>query len=434
MRGDPSGVAEIPHPRKVSASLPFVESAEWFACGPPPATTQGWKLYVPLTIANANELIERLAPFVWRAGLHFKYIRTIKLLRKLNAGTFGYPQIGKCFVIYLPVPDGSFLKEIKNILAPYRDQCPAVPCALPFGDYLPLYYRYGAYQSDRLQVGGGELADDREDPAAAVPDGVEDALAPYAVPAPESAEIRSFLLRYPVYQALIQQGKCGVFLALNLESESFQEVVLKVGYHRGQVQPDGSDGCSFVRREIAFYRELRRRGLEDVAPRLIDAFDAPRNVILVLEYIAGSSLLTRKLQDRLNVEHLDRCWALMNRLHAGGLYLGDAKLANFIATDDGDLRVLDFEAAGVLGEDPPAIQTFFLDPEPDDPRLGDRAHFLASVLYSYEEGRYSWGDRHVALEAWLDAKPDSDLAAWALDKLRLVLGNLRSPHHPIRMP
>ena len=133
----------------------------------------------------------------------------------------------------------------------------------------------------------------------------------------------------------------------------------------------------------------------------------------------------RKLQGRLSVEHLDRCWTLINALHAGGLYLGDAKLANFVASDDGDLRVLDFEAAGVLGEDPPAIRTFFLDPEPADPRLGDLAHFLASVLYRYEEGRYSWEDRHVDLEGWVNDTPDSDLSVWAVDKLRSVLADLR---------
>mgnify|MGYP006136915341 CR=1 FL=1 len=54
-------------------------------------------------------------------------------------------------------------------------------------------------------------------------------------------------------------------------------------------------------------------------------------------------------------------------------------------------------------------------------RAADRAHFLASVLYPYEQGRYSWEDRHVDLHAWLAAEPETDLAAWALDKLRAVL-------------
>lgn len=421
MRGDPVMVSEIPHPSRLPQPLSFVESGEWFACGPPASASQGWKLYVPLTLANARELVERLAPLVRRAGLHFKYIKNVKLLRKLNAGTFGYPQIGKCFVIYLPEPDGGFIEALKRALEPYRDQCPAVPCARPFGGDLPLYYRYGSYRGSRLQVDGVELEDGRGDAAAAVPAGIDDLLAPYTTPVADDPDVRSFLLRYPVSEALIQQGKCGVFLGLNLDSDTFQEVVLKVGYHRGQVQPDGSDGCSFLRRELAFYRELAARGLAAAAPRLVDALDIPRKVILVLEHIPGSSLLKRKLQGRLEIGHLERCWSLIDELHGGGLYLGDAKLANFLATDEGDLRVLDFEAAGVLGEEPPAIRTFFLQPSFADPREADRAHFLASVLYPYEQGRYSWEDRHVDLQAWLGREPDTDLAEWALNKLRTFL-------------
>lgn len=421
MRGDPVTVPEIPPPRRLSQSLPFVESDEWFACGPPAGVRQGWKLYIPLTLVNAREIVTRLVPLVERVGLHFKYTKSVKLLRKLNAGMFGYSQIGKCFVIYLPEPDAGLIETLKETLAPFRDQCPAVPCARPFGDDLPLYYRYGSYQGSRLKVGGAEREDNREDAEAAVPPGVDDLLAPYASPVPENDAVRSFLLRYPVFQALIQQGKCGVFLGLNLASETFQEAVLKVGYHRGQVQPDGSDGCSFLRRELAFYRELASRDLSAFAPRLIDALDVPRKVILVLEYIPGTTLLARKLQGRLSREHLERCWEVIDLLHARGVYLGDAKLANFIATDEGDLRVLDFEAAGIVGEEPPSIRTFFLHPEPADPCLADRAHFLASVLYPYEQGRYSWEDRHVDLATWLDREPESETAAWALDRLRTVL-------------
>ena len=299
-----------------------------------------------------------------------------------------------------------------------------MPCALPFGDDLPLYYRYGCYTGDTLVLGGGKQDDDRENPDTAVPEGVENSLAAFTRPVSENAAVRSFLLRYPAYQAVVQQGKCGVFLGINFESESFQEVVLKVGYHRGQVQPDGSDGCDFLRRELAFYRELAKRGVAGVAPELIDALDVTRKVILVLEYIPGLSLLARKLQNELTVEHLERCWNVLGQVHDIGLYVGDAKIANFIATDDGDLRLLDFEAAGVIGEEPPAIRTFFVSPEPTNPRAADYTHFLASVLYPYEAGRYSWEDRHVDLLHLLDRQPDTEISAWALDKLRIVMRSL----------
>ena len=72
---------------------------------------------------------------------------------------------------------------------------------------------------------------------------------------------------------------------------------------------------------------------------------------------------------------------------------------------------------------PPSC-TFFLNPEPVDPRIGDLTHFLASVLYPYEDGRYSWSDRHVDLRAWLAKPPDSDLSAWALEKLSVIMESI----------
>jgi hypothetical protein len=273
-----------------------------------------------------------------------------------------------------------------------------------------------------LQVSGAEIEDDREDPGNAVPTGGSDELAPYTTPVADDPAVQGFLLRYPVFEAVVQQGKCGIFRGLNLASETFQEVVLKAGYHRGQLQPDGSDGCSLLRRELSFYRLIARRGLSGAAAQLIDALDVPRKVILVLEYIPGPNLLVRRLQGRLTVEQLDQSWALIDRFHANGVFLGDAKLANFLATDDGDLRAVDFEGAGIIGEQPAPIRTFFFaDPEPSDPIKTDRAHFLASVLYAYEEGRYSWADRHVDLRAWLDCKAGNDVSAWAIEKLRMVL-------------
>jgi hypothetical protein len=421
-QSEASGIGELPHPRELSPELPFVESEEWFACGPPPAARQGWKLYVPATLLNARELVELVYPLASRAGLHFKYVKTTLLLRKLNAGIFGYTQVGKGLVIYLPEPDGTLLNALKETLAPYRDQCPAVPCAIPFGDDLPLYYRYGSYAGRRLQLGGYEVEDTRADAKSAVPAGVEDRLKAYTSPPEVHPEVQSFLRRYPVYEAIQQQGKGGIFIGLNLASETFQEVILKVGYHRGMVQPDGSDGCTLLRRELAFYRELAARGLGAEAPRLIDALNAPRKVVLVLEYLPGSNLLQRRLQNQLTVEHLERCWSVFERLHAAGLYLGDAKLANFLAADDGEVRVLDFETAGVIGDQPSPIRTFYLKPEPDDAPTADRAHFLASVLRSYDENREGPKDRNFDLRTSADGDAESEISVWAREKLRTLLG------------
>jgi hypothetical protein len=411
----------MPHPRELSPGLAFAESEEWFACGTPPSESQGWKLYVSATILNARRLVEVVHSVASRAGLHFKYIKTAVLLRKLNAGMFGYSQVGKTVVIYLPRPEREFLDSLKASLAPYRDQCPAVPCAIPFGDDLPLYYRYGAYRNRRLQLGGDSVEDDRTHALSAVPEGIEDLLKPFTLPVNTPAEVQAFLLRYPAFEAIQQQGKGGIFIGLRLESPQFQEVVLKVGYHRGMMQLDGGDGCTLLRRELAFYRELDRRGIASDAPQLIDSLDTARKVILVLEYIAGMNLLALRLQNQLTVDHLEKCWSILHRLHDHGLYLRDAKLANFLADDEGDVRVLDFETAGILGDRPSPIRTFDLLPEFSDVRTADLGHFLASVLYPYH--RQDHEHRHnqsFDLRAWANQEPEADTAVWACSKLRTL--------------
>ncbi|UQX04554.1 hypothetical protein [Streptomyces sp. RerS4] len=415
-------VPALPHPRELDARIPFTESTYWYACGAlSPGIGQGWKLYVSMTPGNAREVLCRLAPLLLGAGLHFKYVKDVATLQQLNAGAYGYSQIGKCLVVYLPHPDAVFLETLKDALGPYRDQCPAVPCARPFGGRLPLYYRFGCYLGRTLVLGRHEVEDNRSSLVHAVPEGVTDLLAAFTDPEPEDAEVRRFLRRYPVFRALAQQGKCGVFHAMDTTGETLREVVLKAGYHRGQLQPDGTDGCDLLRRELACYRILAERHLDRMAPALLDVLDVPRKVVLVLEYVDGTSLLHHKLTGRLRVRHLDRAWTLLDRFHAAGVYLGDAKLANFLVDADDDVRAVDFEAAGVIGDDAPPIRTFFVTPEPDDPRRSDLAHFLVSVLHPYDRPGNGWADRHVDLRACLERDPGDDAEAWALARLSALL-------------
>ncbi|MFI1154681.1 hypothetical protein [Streptomyces sp. NPDC020817] len=423
-------VRALPHPHELDTRITYTESAYWYACGAlAPGSVQGWKLYVPMTPGNAREVMCRLAPVLLGAGLHFKYVKDIATLQQLNAGVYGYSQIGKCLVIYLPHPDVAILDILKDTLGPYRDQCPAVPCARPFGGRLPLYYRFGCYLGRTLVLGPDEIDDNRTSLAHAVPEGVEDVLAAFTDPEPEDSVVRHFLRRYPVFRALAQQGKCGVFHAMDTSGETLREVVLKAGYHRGQLQADGTDGCDLLRRELACYRVLAERELDRLAPALLDVLDVPRKVVLVLEYIDGRSLLHHKLAGRLAVGHLERAWTLLDRFHAAGVYLGDAKLANFLLDSDDDVRAVDFEAAGVIGDHAPPIRTFFVTPEPSDPRRSDLAHFLVSVLYPYAQGRDGWADRHVDLRVCLEHEPGDEAEAWALERLGVLCG--RGPDRPI---
>ncbi|MFE1547760.1 hypothetical protein [Streptomyces sp. NPDC058718] len=429
-------IAALPHPRELGAGSSFAESALWYACGvPATGIRQGWKLYVPMTLLNAPEMLHQVAPLLLGAGLHFKYVKDLATLQHLNAGVHGYSQIGKCLVVYLPQPQASFLETLKEALGPYRDQCPAVPCARPFGGRLPLFYRFGAYVGGTLVLDGREVADDRSSLAHAVPEGVSDALAGFTDPEAEDPDVRRFLRRYPAFRALAQQGKSGVFHAMDTTAPTLRQVVLKTGYHRGQMQPDGTDGCDLLRREIACYRLLAERRLDRMAPALLDTLDVPRKVALVLEYVDGPNFLQHKLNGRLRPQHLDQAWLLLERFHAAGVYLGDAKLANFLVgpiadsdsdTDEG-VRVVDLEAAGMIGDHAPPIRTFFITPEPEDPRRSDFAHFLVSVLYPYDQAGKSWANRRVDVRSCLEREPADEAEAWALERLRVLLDEAPLP-------
>ncbi|MEV6332082.1 hypothetical protein [Streptomyces sp. NPDC051909] len=390
-----------------------------------------------MTLLNAREMLHKVAPLLLDAGHHFKYVKDLATLQQLNAGVHGYSQIGKCLVVYLPDPQASFLGVLKKALGQYRDQCPAVPCSRPFGGRLPLFYRFGAYVGSTLVLGGREVVDDRSSLARAVPEGVTDALAGFTEPEAEDPDVRRFLRRYPAFRALAQQGKCGVFHAMDATAATLQQVVLKAGYHRGQVQPDGTDGCDLLRREIACYRLLAERGLDRMAPALLDTLDVPRKVALVLEYVDGPNFLHHKLNGRLRPRHLEQAWLLLERFHAEGVYLGDAKLANFLVdvrADEGEgegederVRVVDLEGAGTIGDHAPPIRTFFISPEPEDPRHSDLAHFLVSVLYPYDQAGKSWANRRVDLHACLEREPADDAEAWALERLRVLLDEVPPP-------
>ena len=367
-------------------------------------------------------MIERLSPLLITAGLGFKYVKNLQVLRRLNAGSYGYSQVGKDLVIYLPAVDVPFIEGLKLALRPYRDQSPAVPCARSFGDRLPLYYRFGSYTGGKLIIDGVEVDDDRKNLANAVPEGIADLIAPFTAPDAREPSVERFLRKYPTVRAIAQQGKCGVFHAIDISCDSLREVLLKVGYFRGQMHMDGRDGCDLLRRELACYELLSRRHIQSLAPELIDSLDLPRKVILVLGYIDGINLLQCKLSGQLTVDLLERAWTITEEFHANGIYLGDVKLANFMMSKDGDLRAVDLESAGEVEKHTSLARTFFVDPQQDDPLAADQAHFLASILYPYGQAGSDWENRHVTLPGLLGQEPESDVSAWALARLGAICG------------
>jgi tRNA A-37 threonylcarbamoyl transferase component Bud32 len=419
----------LPAPSVLSPGLPYTTDPNdlWYYAGMPTSARQGWKLYVSFSPFDADTTLSALVPIIARHTVYCKYLKRRDDLMRLNAGVLGYSQIGKCLVCYVPEQNDWFVRDLIGAV----EQCgigPVVPFARGLRRGLPLYYRFGSYCDSHIFVGGSARPDNRLSFAAAVPEGVYDWLAAYAGPSEATTSFQSFLFQYPVYGALRQQGKAGVFCGLNLRSTRYQEVIVKVAYRYGGLQADGSDGRTFLRNEIRVYEALASNGLKAVAPTMIDSYDDGENVALVLLRLSGDDLLTLKLRGRLTLRLVMDAWMLLERLHQRGFFVGDAKLANFVTHDDGCVYIIDFEGArtpdSAFGETR-VLRTFRL-------RLGytpesavlDKLHFLVSVVFQYHDPSLApWEyDPVVDVREYAARRPNSDIDEWATAQLAAVLG------------
>lgn len=380
-----------------------------------------------MTVLNASAILRCTCRVLAEHQVHFKYAVNLRALQQINSGRLGYSQVGKNLVIYAESRLLPLVEALRVCLWPFRGESPRVPYARSLGDDLPLYYRFGAYQGDTIRIGEEEREDIRTRHDLAVPDGIENPFTTIESGAASSTptEVRSFLRRYPVTSAIVQRGKGGVFRGLDLASPTFREVIIRLGYPAGEVQRDGTDGVALVRREQRFFSELTRRGVSDIAPTWIADHNDGKWAVLVTEFLAGENLMTLRAEDRLTVAHVEAGLTLIRRLHAAGLYWGDAKLANLLVLADGAIRAMDFETAGRIDQDAlTQMCTFSWPAATRDPRVFDIMHYLISVLYQHEDVVVSSaGPRRVDLAELLARLHNSTPQAWAAGQLRAVLGS-----------
>lgn len=347
---------------------------------------QGWKLYVSSNVANFGPILELVRPILVAHDQPFKYAADAETLWRLNAGMAGYSQIGKSIVAYICneacVPQ--LMHDLKQALKPFRGAALRPPYATPIGGRYPLSFRYGAFLGERIVVGGKHVADERSR---------RQVLAEYP-PCPflpfieiekPDQELNRFLLSYPVFSVLGQAGKGGVFAALDIESPTYREVIVKLGRRNGNPLPDGRDGMDLVKHESWFYALLQDTPLSQYVPAAVNHSEFESAAALVLERVEGVTLLGLQMDGDLAVAHLVQALAILDAFHDQGYVMGDAKLANFIALPTGALKAIDFEAAVSIAEAkslPKYASFLFTDEQlPAHPGTWEKLHFLYSVMH-----------------------------------------------------
>jgi len=368
---------------------------------------QGWKLHISATILTANNVLERVAPFLQAKKALFKIPVSLLELGKLNSGIcYGYSQIGKFITVY-PKTDKDALYLARKLHQLTNDlSAPLIPFDTQFCPGSSVYYRYGAFRY--LEMGnsdGGKTLAIRDFEGNLIPDmrDKEDAVPAWVSnPFPKRKKNKTLMenpLRttYKVFRALTQRGKGGVYQAIDISSQPPQLCIIKEGRKEGEVDWNGCDGYWYVKREAGILSALQTVGV----PFVYSSFELENNFYLVTEYIEGESLdkllikKKRRLSIRQALEFSVQLSALIAKIHSAGWVWRDCKPANIIVTKNRSLRPVDFEGAGLINE--PALTISgtpgFLPPEWNENYRNQSSvpadlYALGAVLYYLFTGRF----------------------------------------------
>lgn len=366
------------------------DNGDWRFVGSPLAISQGWKLYVSSNVANFETILGLVRPIFLAYGQPFKYAANAEVLWRLNAGMAGYSQIGKSIVVYIcneaSVPQ--LIDELKQVLEPFRGTALRPPYAMPIGGRLPLSFRYGAFLGDSISLNGAYITDVRSQ-RQNLSDFLSCPFLPFIEVEAADQGLNRFLLSYPVFSVLGQAGKGGIFAALDIESPSYREVIVKLGRRNGNPLPDGRDGMDLVKHECWFYSLLQGTQLSQHVPALVDYSEFESAAALVLERVEGVTLLGLQMDGNLALCHLTQALTILDAFHDYGYLVGDAKLANFIASPSNEIRAIDFESAVSIAEAEslPKYASFLFTDErlAARPDTWEKLHFLYSVMHLAED-------------------------------------------------
>lgn len=374
-----------------------------------------------MTPLNYALLLDSVKKLLIEYDIPFKYVSNESYLKQLNTGIFGYSQIGKSLVIYMESLERleHFMPRLKCILSEFKDESPRVPFAKEIGGGYPLYYRYGSFTSDKVQINGEVILDSRTSDFDELYSSISDPFEKYKDSIKKDLVANKVLLKYPIIKTISQSGKGGVFVALDLSMKAYTEVILKIGYRNGFKVNEKTDGISLIHREVYYYKKIKHLSKTKITPNLISHIETSNLNIMVIEKLPENNLLQYRLDDLLTLDHILQCVHLINFVHSLGLCLGDAKLANFIITDSGPY-IIDLECfSEISAEDANEMTTYkIISNDLLSKSKLDLIHFYVSIIKTKEILQDNIKSRTVVLSELLACnKPKCNIDNFCRDQI-----------------
>jgi serine/threonine protein kinase len=362
----------------------IVRRGIWFVCTLPNSSfpSQGWKIHVSATLANAAEILATATRFLGKARISFKFALDKNIFLLLNGKRWPRGNAGKFITIY-PRDIEQFRKildELYGMLVGYNG--PYILSDRRYRDCNVLYYRYGGFtREDSLRVTGdsvsvlnaaaGKVADERL-PYFAIPEGVDEPFP--AEPRSSDQDVSGTLRngRYIMESALAFSNSGGVYLGTDRETQT--KVVIKEARPYTNLSR-GAEAVSLLKKE---HRLLMLLEEERLAPRPIEFFKDWEHYYLVEEYLEDAQPLrgyavehALALRTRPRPEEFEEffLWfrelyakiaSVLQRFHRRNIVFSDISLYNVMVLQDGkDVKFIDFEGAYERGVDAP---TFMFTP------------------------------------------------------------------------
>ncbi|MDV6011939.1 class III lanthionine synthetase LanKC [Haloechinothrix sp. LS1_15] len=400
-----------PHP--VPRGWLRTDSGIWTAWRPARDTgpEQGWKVHVSARLERAQHVLDTVAAACVAERVPFKHLSAELFFLHLHHKHGPRPQSGKFCTCY--PPDEQSARRLMDRLAGELagERGPYVLTDRRYRDSRVVHYRYGAFRAPArvrpdgsaetlVRDGSGEHVEDRRGTGFTLPGGITD---PFGEqwPPPDNAPSGDGSIRirgYRVLRAVAHSNAGGTYEA---ETATGRRVFLKEARAHNGLFWDHSTAQQRLRREHEVLCGVHAAA-PGRCPEPLDYFREWEHEFLVTEFVTGTPLYRMLATDhpalaadrtRAHDEaHYARSLSLLDglrreldRLHELGYRFGDLSPGNVLVTPDGDVRLVDFEAASPVTDPPVPMGTGgFVPPggaPSDDPLAQDEYGFAALALF-----------------------------------------------------
>jgi hypothetical protein len=359
---------------------------------------QGWKIHVSAYLWTADAVLDAVLPVVAQFGVPCKVVGSSGLLRSLNSGDGGLPQIGKFITLY-PDPD-EVVQLVAALERATRDVGgPIIATDRRIRGSVVVQYRYGSFGAELLQTALGDvcslmrsptgaLVPDRRRSGDATPPWVVDPLEDRRPPDDEQGDVpRRFVAVRPLYRS------ARTTVTLVLDTTALHVGAAKVYSAVAELTAGGAT------RRMQFERAALNDALVTGTPVPRPLFFREGTVhspdaLLVMDIPAGETIehlvartfgrgfeLPVSVAIAIGIHLVDA----VAQLHAAGVSHNDLKSAN-VFVDDDRVTLIDLDSSERLGQRrryPHTVTPGYAAPDrdPDTARETDDVYAIGALLY-----------------------------------------------------